>query len=813
MSAPDTPAPTKPPLFIRHIWWATLIFALLTHWFSTANRIDQITSLSAIENWSVETPARDNDSPTGYELGQRNLIIPGHHNPSYWWITEAQLSAEQGSFRLRHIEYDSAPEGREAFRTSPYRIWLTATGWLYGTIKNEPLGYSIERAALFSDPLLFGIFLALGTLYTALFIGRISAALFPLTCLWIFPLNASFQAGAPDPHSLSWVLALGSLLPLFSNAKNARWHFAAAGVFGGLGLWNDADFQLPVLLMTLIAGIVGELFSPKNEDRSGPWFNWGVSSATIVLASSLFELGSESFSLNLDTVNPLQALFYLGAGGLLSSLSRFKRTGWAEFKTSHRAVLIASLVLLLLWPIASMISETGSLLANDFYARQIANHPSGGIAESFGAWLQKSDGAMKFAVLAPVAALFYALALLVMGKVGSEIRSRALFAFSAAFLAFVISMIQIRWWSLFDLYIVCLIAVLCSKVDSTSILDILKKIAVAAISLPGLLVSLTQDGYATDIAQLNTLQKQSFVERDFAHWLNKRSSDQEMVLFSTPMFSSGAAYYGGFDVIVSADEANKTGYDKAIRLASSDSQQETTILLESNKITHVVLPMWDPMFEQFVRIGTGKPRGEELPQNAFVVALKDWDIPLWMQALNYSLPQGSGLESFELNAFALQAEQDPEMALSRLADLFVERGKLWEAKSIREALTQYPRDVNALAAIANIDYATREKAKLEESMEAVIPYLSRRSARNLPLDRRVNLAALFARTQKLDLAKTQIRAGMDNLDAEQLKRLSPAATGALLALSKALKIPFPDDELEQTALELVATEVRQKFEN
>src|SRR5690606_32046493 len=134
-------------------------------------------------------------------------------------------------------------------------------------------------------------------------------------------------------------------------------------------------------------------------------------------------------------------------------------------------------------------------------------------------------------------------------------------------------------------------------------------------------------------------------------------------------------------------------------------------------------PLWDPTLDQLVR--TGRNLGEEdaLPQDAFSVSLRWWGIPLWMRPMDYLIPAKDGFQGLELRAFAVQPEQPAELALSRLADFFIQRGQLRELVSLRESLDAYPRSVVALGAIATIDLALRDRTRLEASLEKLIPRL------------------------------------------------------------------------------------------
>jgi len=138
----------------------------------------------------------------------------------------------------------------------------------------------------------------------------------------------------------------------------------------------------------------------------------------------------------------------------------------------------------------------------------------------------------------------------------------------------------------------------------------------------------------------------------------------------------------------------------------------------------------------------------------------------------------------------------------------LERGQLNEAQSVKESLKAYPRSVVALGAIARVDFARRDRAGLEAALETLIPHLSRRAARHLPADRRISLAALFIQTNHVDLAREQVTACFEGLDAATLRTLTPASVVSLVALSRSLDIPFPDEGLKAFAMELIPPSIR-----
>jgi len=835
-----------------HAWWVLLVCAMALLWTATSRRIDRVEAMTDSPTWSVDAPRRDAASPTGYEHGQRKLIVPGHHNPSFLWIMEAQRTVEQGSLRLRRIDYDAQPDGRETRRTSHYRWWLIATGCLHSVTLGGPLGYSIERGALVADPLLLAMMIVVGSLYCARFIGSFAAAGFVIGAASLFPLAANFQPGAPDPRSLAWVLALGCVLPLFAALRmdaacsRARNHFVAAGVIGGLGFWNDATSQAPVLLAITLAAIGCEVsrsgvwspvfrrglvpdHGPRNRGtpNSGRvrardavdhaqsaiapshWRSWAAAGALATLFASLFEFAPNHFSWSLDAVSPVHAVTWWGVGELLHAAAARFRDRSMRIGKCELARLGVAVIAVAAWPVVAIATGTGGLLASDFYAHQLANHPAGGIAANLVAWLARPGGAgAKWATLLPCFFCFAVFARLYLGKAGREEQGHLVFVLAAALGVAVLALFQLRWWNLFDVFVLVVLVALFAEANARGATARLGTIGWSVLLVPGLVVGWPQAVNGGGVGSMSPIETQSLVERDYAWWLNKRRGEEPVLLYSTPIFSGAAAFYGGFNVVVSGDEENETGRLAAVRIASAITEQESSILVKGRGVTHVALPLWDPALERFVRSGLSVPANQQLPGNAFAVSLQLWDMPVWMGPMDYLIPNEPRFQGFEVRAFALLPDQEPDLALGRLADFFVERGQMREALSVRESLAAYPRSVHALGAIANIDLASRDGTRLEASLKALIPQLSRRSARNLPADRRISLAALLVRTKHPDLAREQFTACLEELDVATLRTLTPGSVISLLALSRSLDVPIPDAALESTAFELVPPEVQ-----
>ncbi|WP_221029260.1 hypothetical protein [Actomonas aquatica] len=802
MPASVSPASTPASIVRRHAWWIALIGALLVQWMGTLRGIARVEALSAMPTWSVDAPAVVEDSPTGYTKGQRRLIVPGHHNPSFWWITEAQQAAAEGVWRLRSVDYDAAPDGRTIQRTSPYRWWLIVVGWGRSVVTGEPLGAAIEGGALVADPLLLSLLLVGGVIYTVRRVGSVAGAMVAVGGVALFPLAAGFQAGAPDAHALGWVLAVGSVWPLVLG--RGRMDFAVAGVLGGIGFWNNAGVQAPLLVALAVGALLRSWLRPEDVAASA-WRSWAASGAVVTLAASVCEFGLGAEGGSLAAVHPVHAVAWWGLGEVLVGLQAWRRDGRAAVGGLGAMVLGGGVVAVLAWPIVGWWLGSGGLWAGDFYARELANHPAGGVAPSLGAWLQQAGGgAAKAATLVPLG-LVIAAVVLGWRRVEDGTRGRLLLVGGATVVVAVLASMQLRWWNLLDgLALVSLAVWFAGEGAKRWVMPTM----VVVLLVPGLVVGWPQ-GVGRD-GEVDTTPREAaaLVERDLAYWLRERGGEEVPVVFSTPIVSGALAYYGGMRAITSADESNEDGLLTAVRLAAANTEQEIQLLIESRGVTDIVLPLWDPALDQLVRRGYGVPEGDPLPRDAFAAALLDWDVPLWLRPWDYVIPREAPYLELGLTAFAVGEPQAEELALSRLADFFVQRGQLVEAQGVRGVLANYPRSAVAMTAMARVDVAVRDVARLNEVLTNLVPMLSRRSARDLPPDRRVSLATVFARVQRMDLARPQIEAALAELDAATLRTWNPGAVVDLLTVSEGLGVEWPDAEVRDVAVKLLPVGVR-----
>jgi hypothetical protein len=311
--------------------WLALVVAstVLLTWID-ARRISEIERVSQL----VPGAPTDDNSPTGYARGSRNLILPEKTPSGQPWIMDVQREAARDAKPMRHATYDNAPEGRAVHGASPYRWWLRLIAGIEGLIGNYSSGRAIERAALHANPILHGLLCLGAGLFAAWRFGAAAGGLLAFGIAGLFPLTMAFSPGQPDDHALLLATNLAGILLLLTGSQTtergaARLWFTFAGFAAGFGLWLDASSQATVLGAAWMGGLLVALFGGKGTlgDGLSGWRWWAVGGAAMATAGWIVEgrpgglTGSD-----LDTNHPVLALAWMAGIGALATLA----TGWCR---------------------------------------------------------------------------------------------------------------------------------------------------------------------------------------------------------------------------------------------------------------------------------------------------------------------------------------------------------------------------------------------------------------------------------------------------------------------------------------------------
>lgn len=789
-----------------------------------------------VTNTDRENAVVDATSPTGYAGGKRWLIVPEHNNRSYQWIAETQQMLARDEWRVRHIDYENAPAGRAVHSASPYRWWLGLLAWCEHSVSGRPIGLSVERAALWADPLLQLLLLAGTALFVARQFGGFTAAILAGGVVTLFPFAGGFLPGVPGDRSLTLFCALGSVLPLLaaqfgvtkppgkneaaaleatSAFKRARRLFFLAGAAGGLGLWISAVHQAPLLIGIALGGILAAWIGSRESKQKTagtagitPWRTWALGGASTCLAGYLIEYFPAQVELRLQVNHPLYGVAWIGLGELLVALESWLKTNGSFWNARRIIQLVAAAGALAALPIALASSGTQAWFIGDQLASRLTSLPNGVIAKNFAAWLARDglSGAL-VATCLPLLLLAPALWLLTRRQTGRGPRTAIALAVGPLAVALVFAFLQLAWWSLCGgLLLTLLVAVTATlhPSDNPPRPRWLWSGFAALVLLPGLIQLLPPTATAGKV-EFTRFEVEGLLERSLAHWIADHAGPEGATVLLPPDRTPSWCFHGGLRGIGTGNWENRDGLAATIQLATATTGEEALARLTERGVTHMILPSWDSDLDAFVSWTLRNPN------DSFLSALHHWALPTWLRPLPYQLPSVAGFEGQSVAIFQVTDESNKAAALSRLAEYFLEMQQPEQAVATGEKLKLYPADLGALVALAQVERARGDTPAFAKNVDTIVSTLSGGFDRSLPWDRRVSLAIVLAQGQHDDLAREQVRRCLEKINEARIRSLTTGSLFRLQVLGKAYGLPFADQKLHELAVRLVPPELRQRL--
>lgn len=808
--------------------WITipLLMAGFIFWSCSARvkRVEYVTNVVASDATASAS------SPTGYAAGMRNLIVPEQNRDSYRWIAQTQQMLARGEWRVRNIDYENAPLGREVLTPSPYRWWLGLVAWVDRAFSGRPPGLSVERAALYADPLLHLLLLVLAVVLTVSRFGIFPATLLSLGVAFLFPFAAGFIPGVPDDKTLSHVCSLLSVLVLLMGtrasgvavastaipprAPGGRW-FLCAGIVGGFGLWVSAAEQLPVILGIAFGAIFAAWIFRREKETDlvrslSPtnWLLWALGGAASSLIFYLVEyFPAQLGAWRLEQIHPLYSLAWLGLG-----VAQFLVTTLFRREASVRPVRLwlgglFAIAALGVVPVLWWKSGTIGFFSADAGASRLTRLPGGVEATSLGTWLAR-DGfsATVWATLLPALLIFPAGWLLFRRGIAANVRAGIAVALGPVLVVLVLACWQLERWNSFGAALLVLsvaLAAACDHFASRSARWI-ASICFGAVLLPGALLLRVPAGFP-DKAPLNESELAGLIERDLAHWLARHIATGKVVVLAPPNETMALYYYGGLPGIGTLAWENQAAIGAASRIFSATTPQEALARIRSREVTHIIVPSWDRYLDEYVRINVVQTG------DAFLSGLRNWAPLPWLKPVAYQLPGVSGYEGQTVAIFEVVEEQSEATVLGWQAEYFAEMGQLEYAAAISQSLQRFPNDLGAVIARAQVAMGRKDTAGLSEALAMLVPRLAAGADRGLAWDRRAGLAVVLAQGRQTDLAREQVRRCFSDLNEKRLRSVSTASLYRLLMVAKLFGVEISDPALRQLARELLPPDWRSRI--
>jgi hypothetical protein len=813
----------KSPRQLSWVWIVCLLGACSLFVWNTKARINRLGYLSTIGVADGNRAANVTGSDVGStELTHGNsLIVPEQLDASYHWLAQTQRMLNRGEARVRHIDYENAPFGRTVLTPSPYRWWLGFLAWSEHVVTGAPPSTLVEKAALWADPILWGIIMVGLVILAAKYFGSLSASLVSVGLVSLYPFITGFLPGAPDDRGLAEAIAMASVLLLSTGAivppenekARQRW-FILGGIAGGLGLWVKVPVQLPVLWGIVGGGLLVSFLTPRGHSPKTaptpllPWRAWACAGAATTCVASLIEYSpSELGTWELSFVHPLHGLAWLGAGELLAQASAWRQN--RTFSRSPKNLILVSLSIATVAAVpAALLKRHGAdVFVIDGMGSHLTRLHDGIVSRNLATWMViQGPSVWLFLTLAPLGLLLPAVWVLTNRQTARSTRAAVAIPLGPVLAALAFACTKLNWWQTFD---ALLLVALGAVVTGISSKEMAAKARLGWMSIilaslvPGLIYVLGWDRPDKGSA-LNRTELQGVILRDLADWISQHSEPGTVNVLSPPSVSTALCYYGASRGIGSLSEENKDGMVAAVRIMSGRNIREVGEIVNRRKITHIVLLSWDTFFDDSTRAAAGQIEG------TFRDQLKFTTLPRWLRPLAYPLPSIPGFEDKSVTVFEVVEEQDEATALGNVALYFVEMGDLDQARSAAASLTRFSIDFGAWVARAQVAAAVGDHAELARDLQVLQSRLGAKVQPLISWNRRVDLAVVLARAKVEVPAKKQLELCIADIDEAKIRSLSPGSVYRLLVLCHGLGVTMPPTQ-RSLALSLVPPVLRARL--
>lgn len=823
-AAPTASPVTNPSRWSRYGWVLLAVLACLLAGWAHALRIKRVQFVSAIGEASAAAAGAESTAPW-----QPKLIVPQHDNTSFEWLAQTREMFNRHEWRIRRVDYENAPIGHELEGTSPYRWWLGLLAWVDHSLSGRSAGESIERVALFADPLLELVLLVAAVGVIAWQFGRTAAAWTAIALISFFPLGLSFLPGAPGAVALGQFWVFWSVLPLLigvrrlnepslDSARSANRWFCLGGIAGGLGMWVDVTVQWPVAIGVMIGAIlaawIGRNEANTNASASSPpWRVWAISgSLTIAIAYFAEYYPALPDNGHLRTIHPLYGLAWMGLGLIAAAGSSWMGATEAN-RTGRRLrqafTLLIGLVALAALPWWMWRKHTWGFLDVEVSAFRLSRVAADTPATSWLAWSLRDGMTPRLAATLLPLALIAPAGWWLLFRNGPVVLRRTLaLALGPLLVAVGFAGKQLSWWSTVDvLAIVLLVPVVALFVSLRLGRMVRWSYAAALAALCGIgFVQVFPDAQARGEAPVESADTLTLVERDLARWLSLHVGPHGGVVLAPHNQAITLYYYGGLRGLATLSKENAEGLGAAVRIMSASTPEEAKELIEGRGVTHLVIPSWDSYLETYARMGMGKVEG------TFFERLSLWRLPPWLKPVPYQLPVISGFEGNSVTLFEVVEDQDDASSLSRVAEYFLEMQQLDRAANVAQTLRRFPADLGALTARAQVDYVRDDQESFKRTLESIQRRIASGSDRAMAWDRRVSLAVVLAEAKLTELARERVKRCVTEATEPRIRSLTTGQLYRLLVLARAYGCEFTEPALTELALSLVPDEVRAKVE-
>ncbi|MCX6971362.1 MAG: hypothetical protein NTV93_14580 [Verrucomicrobia bacterium] len=708
----------------------------------------------------------------------------------YAWNRHAEHLGENGEWRVRHTDFDNAPEGREVHWNSAFAWYLRGLGEIYRAVTGDSLRNSIYRMSIWANPILLVLALGIFATLSARRFGPLCGSVIAIGMVAVPTFYEGFMPAYPDHHGLIAFALLGMLFGIAwagagwvqneggndfappHTLRQARHGMIFSAICGAAGLWISAFSAAVVLGAIGVSAITATLLLGRMARiKAGGgfhqelWKYWGLWGAGGSLVFYLLEYFPFNMGIRMEVNHPLYAIAWLGGGWAIAVL-----TGWIcgnggkSNPFPWRNLIWPSLACAFL-PLVVLLGGNEVYSAKDpFMIRLYKN-----IAELLPLMMRIRMGGLTWgAAIGWFPVFLLAAATLQMSRVvGRGTKAVLIFLAIPILLITALQFYQVRWGMLAGPLYIALAGIVVPQVWRLVPRDALSRAVVAAmlLSFGYILVAPTFKNTFTiawaqfrsgDKVSITAGQGLALLHRQMARAILDDAAGAPVVLLSSPNSSCLLSAMGGFRTVGTLYWENVEGLKAAAAGLNAQNDEEALAFMKKHGITHVSMMTWENFIGPFFGILYPKPVPGKSYENSFGKrALFDKVIPPWARPLAFppnDLSKGMQQTVLMLRVAPDQSLNEAKFHLARFSRL-VEGNPITAEISLKEILDNAP-DSSAVR------------------MELVDLYVSQgrhRDAANQALAAMKSLQPDLRRSVASQLAERFTAAGQPDLAAEMLK--------------------------------------------
>jgi len=625
-----------------------------------------------------------------------------------WYVMHTENMLRSGAWRVRKVETDNAPLGREMHWSSGM-LWTlggisTVISWKTG----RPALQEVANAAYWFGPItLIGCLLLVAFLMSRCW-GLPLAGVLCLMVVTTFPCFDMFRAGEVDHHGLAAMAVLfmlfGLLVELIKPAKlPARMGTLISALAGAVGLWLSASTMIPVLGATGLTVLVWMLvrrFRGLSPQESANWQFWGNCGATFSLLFYLIEYFPNHMGLRLEVNHPLYAFAWWGGGQVLA----WAQGSWTVATTATRfkfifaclAAVLPPVVIVLMRAEVFTVADPFLLALHRDFIREFA--PAAAVTLDSSLFQRILDVAWW-----PMLAFGILLGLHFRGKLSPHLWLPVCILLAAGLTAQLEAWQQVRWTGLsVTIWILVAAAAMHFAFQAwqpkrPSKMTLALMIIWLVIGFAGFPLQTLRSFFALDqlAANLPKMIIPSILLRDIGRRLAESDPSRQPVVLSDATSTTELIFYGGVRGIGTLYWENNEGLKRAARLFSQTDEASARAALKEAGVTHIVIPFWDAFsdfsnYEQLLKLG-GEQQGEG--EGFFQSLLAGKLMPDWIRPLFYEIPPAFGLGKSNVRIYEIVPDQSLADSRRWWGIYLLQNGKHRQALEVLEsALLLTPTD-------------------------------------------------------------------------------------------------------------------------